>query len=189
MIRVRRPDVKAALTPQVRAALARRQKRAKTFPAGDPRIGRAWASFLSSRPKKDVANALDLCFRFKCAYCEGVAAQDIEHFYPKTRYPDRMFDWGNFLRGCKNCNNFKRDEFPLQNSRPVLLDPCRDDPLDYFYWDYQTGATGCRPEPTYMHRAATTRDLLRLDQEPLREERRKKFALVAYFCTFRDFLN
>ena len=60
-----------------------------------------------------------------------------------------------------------------------LLDPCRDDPLDYFYWDYQTGATGCRPEPAYMYRAATTRDLLRLDQEPLREERRKKFDSVA----------
>ncbi len=180
MIRVQRPDAAHALKGATRAALARRQTAARALPPGDPRIGRAWANFLQSKPRQNVAEALDRCFRFKCAYCEGIAAQDIEHFFPKTAYPDRMFEWTNFLRGCKNCNNFKRDQFPLDRGLPVLLDPCQDDPLDYFVWDFQTGATGVRPEPAYRARAARTRELFRLDQEPLREERRKKLLCVLY---------
>jgi uncharacterized protein (TIGR02646 family) len=181
MIPVRRPAADAVLAARTRAALTARQQNARKLRAGDPKIGTAWGNFLSSKPKADVAAALDACFHGKCAYCEGVAAQDIEHFYPKTRYPERMFAWENFLRGCKNCNNFKRDHFPLTpTNSPELLDPCNDDPLDYFVWDFLTGAIGVRPEPGYDARGRTTRELLRLDMEPLREERRKKLALVLY---------
>ncbi len=181
MIPVRRPAAVAVLSPRTRTALATRQKTASKLAAGDPRIGAVWANFLSSRPKTEVATVLDVFFRYKCAYCEGVAAQDIEHFYPKTRYPQRMFDWENFLRGCKNCNNFKRDQFPLTATRtPLLLDPCSDDPLDYFVWDFLTGAIGVRSEPGYDVRGRTTRDLLRLDMEPLREERRKNLLFILY---------
>lgn len=179
MIHVRRPAEDAALSPKVRAALAKRKQTAGNLSAGDPKISTAWANFLSSKPKADVATALDQCFRFKCAYCEGAAAQDIEHFYPKTTYPQRMFDWDNFLRGCKNCNNFKLDKFPLTpTNAPLFLDPSRDDPLEYFVWDFQTGAIGVRPEPGFQERAQATRDELRLDMEPLREERRSKLATV-----------
>ena len=80
-----------------------------------------------------------------------------------------MFDWTNFLRGCKNCNNFKRDQFPLDQGLPVLLDPCRDDPLEYFVYDFDTGATAVRPEALYAARGTATRDLFRLDMEKLGE--------------------
>jgi uncharacterized protein (TIGR02646 family) len=188
MIPVRRPAAVVALSAGVRAALAKRQQSANKLSAGDPKIPTAWGNFLSSRPKADVAAALDSCFRGKCGYCEGVAAQDIEHFYPKTQYPGRMFDWENFLRGCKNCNNFKRDQFPLTAANtPVLLDPCRDDPLDYFVWDFQSGAVGVRPEPGYEERGRTARDLLRLDMEPLREERRSR--LLSVLCLLAQVCN
>ena len=181
MIHVRRPAATAVLTSKSRTALATRQKNASKLATGDPKIATAWGNFLSSKPKADVAAALDASFRFKCAYCEGVAAQDIEHFYPKTQYPHRMFDWENLLRGCKNCNNFKRDQFPLTGTNtPLLLDPCSDDPLDYFVWDFMTGVIGVRPEPGYDVRAKTTTELLRLNMEPLREERRKKLELILF---------
>lgn len=179
MIPVQRPAAAAALSPQVRAALAKRQQGASKLKAGEKKIGTAWANFLSSKPKVAVAAALDQCFRYKCAYCESVAAQDIEHFYPKTRYPQRMFDWENFLRGCKNCNNFKLDQFPLTAmSTPQLLDPCSDEPLDYFVWDFETGLIGLRPEAGFHERAKATRDILRLNSEPLREERRSKLLTI-----------
>ena len=77
---------------------------------------------------------------------ENIAAKDIEHFYPKTTYPDRMFSWGNFLRGCKNCNNVKVAHFPLDSAGDrLLIDPCDDEPLDYLVWDLLTGATGVVP--------------------------------------------
>ena len=90
-----------------------------------------------------------------------------------------MFSWENFLRGCKNCNNFKRDQFPVTPANtPLLLDPCNDEPLDYFGWDFQTGATSLRPEAGFVERGQATRDLLKLDLEPLREERRSKLLMV-----------
>jgi uncharacterized protein (TIGR02646 family) len=179
MIPIRRPAASAVLSRAVRQALARRQRPANALPAGDPKIKNLWANFLKSKQKEAVATALDNCFRSKCAYCEGVAAQDIEHFRPKTQFPARMFKWDNFLRGCKNCNNFKLDKFPLApDTTPLLLDPCRDEPLDYFVWDFETGAIGLRPDAGYKERAGQSRDILRLDLQPLREERRSKLVIV-----------
>jgi hypothetical protein len=120
MIRVNRPGDTAALGSTTRTSLARRQKTATRVSVGDRRIARAWANFLRSPAKKEVADALDRSFRFKCAYCEGVAAQDIEHFYPKTAYPDRMFLWTNFLRGCKNCNKYEVLVKTARNKLPEI---------------------------------------------------------------------
>lgn len=187
MIRVCRPDV-TSLPAEVRSALSRRQATANQYAQKDPRINRAWGNFLKSKPRNAIAQALDTCFHCKCAYCEGVAAQDIEHFYPKSQYPGRMFQWDNFLRGCKNCNNFKRDQFPLSPANdPVLLDPCRDDPLDYFVWDFLTGAIGIRPEQGFQERGEATTELLRLNIESLREERRSKFTRVT--CLLAQVVN
>lgn len=44
-----------------------------------------------------------------CSYCErrlpsGLA---VEHKAPKSIYPQRELDWGNFLLSCSNCNSVK----------------------------------------------------------------------------------
>ncbi len=180
MIEVRRPPEQESLDRVARKSLRKRQRSADQYPPDDPRIGLAWNRFLKSKARQALAEALDVCFRYKCAYCEQVAAKDIEHFYPKGKYPKNMFRWENLLRGCKNCNNAKRDKFPLRDGQPVLLNPCEDEPLDYFVWSFTTGAMGVNPEPMRGRRAATTRDMFSLNQEPYREERRYKFDLVAY---------
>ena len=75
--------------------------------------------------------------------------------------------WGNFLLGCKNCNNAKVAHFPLDtDGNHLLIDPCADEPLDYFVWDLQSGATGLAPTPRYS-RAFATRQMFHLDEEPL----------------------
>jgi uncharacterized protein (TIGR02646 family) len=117
------------------------------------------------------------------AYCEQVAAKDIEHFYPKADYPRKMFLWTNFLRGCKNCNNAKRDRFPVNGGRAILIDPCSEDPLDFLLWDFVTGRAALNPNEPNHSRAQATRDLFDLDQEPLREERRLKLREVIYVMT------
>ncbi|MBN2563555.1 MAG: TIGR02646 family protein [Phycisphaerae bacterium] len=160
--------------------MRQRQQSADQYPPRDPRINQAWNRLLQSRARRELAKALDACFRCKCAYCEQVAAKDIEHFYPKGEYPRKMFRWVNLLRGCKNCNNAKRDRFPLQGSQPVLLNPCEDEPLNYFVWSFETGAMGVNPDPLKGQRATTTCDMFSLNQEPYREERRNKFKLVVY---------
>jgi uncharacterized protein (TIGR02646 family) len=71
--------------------------------------------------------------RARCMYCEDNLGTDIDHFWPKSDYPERAFQWANYLLACSHCNsNLKRDEFPLDSHQsPLLLDPTdpNDDPV------------------------------------------------------------
>lgn len=73
---------------------------------------------------KEMAGGLE-----RCMYCEHNEGTDIEHFWPKSEYPERAFDWPNYLSACSHCNsNHKRAKFPLSNGVPELLDPTVDEP-------------------------------------------------------------
>jgi len=83
----------------------------------------------------------------KCAYCESkitvVTYGAIEHFYPKSQYPDLTFTWKNLLLSCDKCNdaNHKGTNFPLDDitGNPLLIDPTDGvtDPNTHleFIWD------------------------------------------------------
>lgn len=66
-----------------------------------------------------------------CMYCEGSEANAIDHFWPKSLYPEHAFVWENYLWACAICNsNLKRAEFPLEpnTKKPMLIDPTSEDP-------------------------------------------------------------
>jgi uncharacterized protein (TIGR02646 family) len=180
MIRIRRPGDSAALDERTRKYLAKRQEKASVYERRSKEIGKAWKNFLRTDAKMKVAVALDGCTYAKCSYCEQVAAKDIEHFYPKSDFPRQMFKWTNFLRGCKNCNNAKRDQFPMNDTRPLLIDPSREEPLDFFRWDFVTGRMVPNPNDPFQSCAVATRDMFDIDQEPLCDERRLKLKMVLY---------
>lgn len=96
--------------------------------------GKAW---------KLVRQALaEMCSGIKrCMYCEDSAGTDIEHFYPKSDYPERAFGWDNYLLACSTCNsNYKRDEFPVDDDGgPLLIDPSTEDPFDHLEFSPSTG--------------------------------------------------
>lgn len=72
--------------------------------------------------------------RDRCMYCEDNEGTDIEHFWPKQGWPQRAFDWENYLWACGHCNsNFKRALFPLTGGLPDLIDPseAQDDPKNH----------------------------------------------------------
>lgn len=77
----------------------------------------------------------------RCMYCEDSEGTAIDHFWPKATYPERAFDWNNYLLGCSRCNsNFKRDRFPLDISgQPLLINPTEEDPLDHLAFSPSTG--------------------------------------------------
>jgi uncharacterized protein (TIGR02646 family) len=96
----------------------------------------------------EVKDALVKMFYGKCAYCESkitvVTYGQIEHFYPKSAYPDKTFVWDNLLLSCDKCNNtqHKGIKFPLDSAgQPVLTDPtdAETDPFIHFRfsWDEQ----------------------------------------------------
>jgi uncharacterized protein (TIGR02646 family) len=172
MIRVQRPPVARHLAPAERWQLARRQAAC-----------RAWENFRRTKTGRAVSLALRAAFRSKCAFCERVNARTVDHFYPKERYPRRKFRWSNLLLCCAECNPAKGDYFPFRNRRPLLLDPTRDEPLEYFTWDLQTGAMVESTDPDRQPHARATRDRLRLDEGPLRDERRAHLNRVVYLLT------
>jgi uncharacterized protein (TIGR02646 family) len=180
MIRVHRPALAQHLTPTEQARLAQKQKLANAYDPRDARIERAWRNFRRTTAGEAVYRALRAVFRSKCAFCERVNARTADHFYPKERYPRRMFRWSNLLLSCAECNPIKGDHFPFRNGRPLLIDPTREDPLDYFAWDLDTGAMLESPDPVRRLRAQATRDRLKLDEGPLRDERRAQLHRVLY---------
>jgi uncharacterized protein (TIGR02646 family) len=170
-----------ALDARTRKLLAKRQGIANGYTEHDSRIDPAWKGFRKTQAAGKIATLLAWVFHGKCAYCEQELAKDIEHYFPKSRFPDRMFLWENFLWACKNCDTEKLDEFPLDaDGAPVLIHPGRDEPFDYFRWNFRSGKMILHPDPARGERARQTRDLLGLDQFSITDERRNKFENVRY---------
>ncbi len=167
MIRGERPPAKRVLDASARLALIESHRKAKReLKPGEARIQSRWDYFRSTRKDqagKKVFEALLDSFHQKCAYCEQTAPRTIEHLFPKAGYPARMFRWNNLLPVCRNCNSNRNESMPLApDGTPLLLDPTRDEPLDYLSWDPLTGATMDRPLPGRRERAEATRSAFAL---------------------------
>jgi uncharacterized protein (TIGR02646 family) len=186
VIRVERPPARRVLDRRTRLALAESHRKAKRDLApGDGRIQTRWSYFRSSRPDEagdKVFDALSDCFHRKCVYCEQTAPRTIEHFFPKTNYPRKLFRWNNFLLSCRNCNTGRGERLELDASgAPLLLNPTHDEPLDYLGWDPLTGAMVVNPTPGYEERATRTISdmvLYLYDQERLLKLKLVEFLLA-----------
>ena len=182
MICVRRPNAKS-LPTATRQALGNQHGVAGTFTPGDTRIEPAWNNFIRTIAGQNVRRILTTAAHTKCAFCERVNPRSVDHYYPKSRYPKRMFRWTNLLVCCWDCNAAKGSRFPHLNRIPVLIDPTRDDPADFFEWDLATGSMLAVSDATRAPRAAFTRDRLRLNEQSLQDQRREKIVLLRAIFT------
>lgn len=84
--------------------------------------------------------------RERCMYCGDSQGTDIEHFWPKTPYPRKMFRWTNLLLGCTaRGRDHKGAKFPLDaRKQPLLIDPTKDDPWQFLDFDPRTGNFSAR---------------------------------------------
>lgn len=94
----------------------------------------------------------------RCHYCEDSRATDIEHFRPKTLYPELCFVWSNYLYACSGCNSHRKGgRFAIIDARgrlvhldkvrqasttpstiadhPALLNPRDEEPMDVMMLD------------------------------------------------------
>lgn len=182
MIRVNRPP-RTILTDTLRASLTAQHVAAGMFSRNDPQIDRAWRNFRRTVSGRSLLQALSTAFRSKCVFCERVNAKTVDHFYPKERYPRRMFRWTNLLMCCADCNNAKGTKFPFDDRRPRFINPTREDPASFFAWDLMTGGMFGVSDPGAGDRADFTRDELRLNDQPLLDERRAKLGVVQYLLS------
>jgi uncharacterized protein (TIGR02646 family) len=103
----------------------------------------------------------------RCIYCHDSHGTDIDHFWPKTSYPERMFVWLNMVLCCSECGRFKGDRFPLEAGVPLLIDPTMEEPWLHLDFDPQTGnivARFDRESNSYSSKGTNTVCVLHLDR-------------------------
>jgi uncharacterized protein (TIGR02646 family) len=111
-----------------------------------------------------VVRALTGMFNGKCAWCETLVRPgelNVDHFrpregalgldgsYDRAHYHWLAYDWENLYLACPDCLTLRGSRFPvkgrrarpgttgeaLDRERPLLLDPCRDEPDDHLVFD------------------------------------------------------
>ena len=137
--------------------------------AGTLDIEKEWKSARQTRPLKTALSALKTMAgeRQRCMYCGDSHGTDIDHFWPKMPYPERMFRWLNLLLSCTECGRFKGDRFPVDNGTAVLLDPTADDPWRHLDFDPDTGNIAARFDTDandWSQRGMKTVEILQLDR-------------------------
>lgn len=89
-----------------------------------------WRDFHSN-----VSNA----FFSLCGYCEETCKGEVDHFRPKSKFPERVYLWDNWVLACHTCNAKKSEHWPSGG----YVDPCatspRARPESYFAFDTKTG--------------------------------------------------
>ena len=80
-----------------------------------------------------------------CGYCEEITRGEVDHFRPKSRFPDLVYEWSNWVFSCHDCNSSKREKWPPGG----YIDPCASSnsarPENFFDFDTATGEIRPRP--------------------------------------------
>lgn len=81
----------------------------------------------------DIKEPLSKSSFEKCAFCEGIPGEtgfaEIEHFYPKSKYTDKTFEWCNLIYACRKCNSNKMNHDTLLEP---IINPYETDPVNVF---------------------------------------------------------
>ena len=120
-------------------------------PAGLDRIRRrytpSWVQYyrkgIGDRPTdsrwRDFHEILSQRFFRLCAYCEEICKGEVEHFRPKSAFPELTYEWDNWLLACTPCNRAKGDKWPSADYVNPCADLSSDRPENYFTYDTLTG--------------------------------------------------
>lgn len=136
----------------------------------------------------------------RCVYCEDSVANQVEHIWPKSFYPERCFDWGNYVYACGPCNGPKNNLFAIFRDadgvlqhvvidtdfppvkppagQAVFINPRIENPLDFCILDLSGSfkfivKPGTSPQQK-IRAAYTFFTVLKMDdgeREPLRQAR------------------
>ena len=122
----------------------------------------------------------DLCRAFSglCAYCEEGDRGEVDHFRPKSKFPQRVYQWSNWVFACHDCNRSKGDKWPPNG----YVDPCseQEHPENFFGFDTMTGEILPKSElgPDLGDKAQQTIDDLSLNASHHLRERVEWLAMV-----------
>ena len=84
--------------------------------------------------------SLESAFHWLCGYCElPVVNGPVDHFRPKSRFPEVVYCWPNWVLACSSCNNKKSSKWPEDG----YVNPCAlltdEQPEEYFEFNLVSG--------------------------------------------------
>jgi uncharacterized protein (TIGR02646 family) len=143
---------------------------------------------------------LEMCVGTEvCNYCEGNEANDIEHIYPKSFFPEMTFVWDNYLLACKQCNSgYKLDKcFVLDHSGNVhqtargieppysviaMINPRIEDPNTFILLNVEIWEFEIHPNLSLQdqHKAEKTLEILQLNNRDYLKAGRRAAASEYY---------
>lgn len=124
-----------------------------------------------------------------CGYCEEAVDQSkasVDHFMPKSKFPELVYEWSNWVFACQPCNQSKGDKWPNGG----YVDPCAcsqlERPEDYFDFDIYSREIlpkqGLSPER--RSKAKITIDDMKLNDHKHLQKRRDQIKLVKLLLSF-----
>lgn len=124
--------------------------------------------------QKDIKDSLEMECHKKCMYCEsdisGVADYHIEHYRPKSIYPEKSFEWNNLGLSCPQCNRNKDNTF---DENLPFVNPYLDNPDEFFAF------AGTMVLPLAgNNRACVTETVIGLNRPALIEKRGERMKVV-----------
>lgn len=108
-----------------------------------PRWVKHYRDGLSTKPSdskwRDFHENVSNAFSSNCGYCEELCNGEVDHFRPKSKFPELVYEWNNWVLVCHTCNWKKSNHWPPAG----YVDPCtksqRARPESYFDFDTKTG--------------------------------------------------
>ena len=137
----------------------------------------------------------ELSSRFSgiCGYCEERDRGEVDHFKPKSKFPELVYEWTNWVFACHTCNSiYKREKWP----QPGYIDPCtalhHERPERVFDFDTHDGSIVVRQglNEEIRSRAQQTIDDLGLNELEHLQKRIARIELIELLIHFlRDSPN
>lgn len=136
---------------------------------------------LSHYKNKEITDFLFDSSYKKCAFCECLPEEGggyiaVEHFYPKSIYPEKAFEWNNLLPICTQCNTNKLD---FDSQEKELINPYIDDPKEHFKFD--TIILKEKNNLSEYSKSKMTKDIYKLNRTPLLRARANLLVEISNF--------
>lgn len=138
---------------------------------------------------REIQKKLEEASCKKCSFCECVPSEggnlEVEHFAPKSIYPELAFEWDNLLPACSKCNQSKTNHDTIK--KPIL-NPAVDNVEECLDFNYINIIA--KEGTSLYNKACLTIDICGLNTIRLWKPRSEiLITLSAYEKNLKDFLE
>jgi uncharacterized protein (TIGR02646 family) len=93
-----------------------------------------WHQYKNEKVEHILTNELAQITNHRCSYCDirpvrkGALKPSIDHFKPKSDFPELAYEWTNLFLSCYQCQEYKGSSYP--DIEPLKPDSC------HYHFDY-----------------------------------------------------